>query len=91
MGTMSVDFIVMGDCRRSYRKSPNHAFRADRKGCSSKKRLTREGHAQAPGVNGRHAGGVKGSSRSRRGRGDPTFDAALINRMLTIRAKTAPL
>ncbi len=31
MGTMSVDFMVMGDCRRSCRKSPNHVFHADRK------------------------------------------------------------
>ena len=29
MGTMSVDFMVMGRlCRRSCRKSPNHAFHA---------------------------------------------------------------
>src|SRR5271157_4284528 len=31
MGTMSVDFMVMGDCRRSCQKSPNHVFYADRK------------------------------------------------------------
>ena len=61
MGTMSVDFIVIGNCRRSYRKSPNHAFRADRNGCSSKKRLDpRRTRARARGSDGRHAGGVKG-------------------------------
>ena len=32
MGTMSVDFMVMGRlCRRSCRKSPNHAFHAGSK------------------------------------------------------------
>ena len=32
MGTMSVDFMVMGGlCRRSCRKSPNHAFHAGSK------------------------------------------------------------
>ena len=32
MGTMSVDFMVMGRlCRRSCRKSPNHVFHAGSK------------------------------------------------------------
>ena len=87
MGTMSVDFIVMGDCRRSYRKSPNHVFRADRNGCSSKKRLDpRRTRAARGSMEGMQEESKEFALATR-----PRFVAALINRMLTIRAKTPPL
>lgn len=100
MGTMSVDFIVMGNCRRSYRKTPNHAFRADRNGCSSKKRLDPRRTRARAGVNGRQAGGVKGvrardeaAVRRRPHKPDVNHqgeDSASLNRCSAVAARVGP-
>ena len=81
-------------------KTPNHAFRADRNGCSSKKRLDPRRTRARAGVNGRQAGGVKGvrardeaAVRRRPHKPDVNHqgeDSASLNRCSAVAARVGP-
>ena len=101
MGTMSVDFIVMGDGRWSYRKSPNHAVsRGSKWMISARSGLTREGHAPARGGQWkacRRSQGVRARDEAavRRRPHKPDVnhqgeDSASLNRCSAVAARVGP-